>query len=128
MPDRPYFAFAPAIDATSGTSSTCEASAQHPGSEAPTGLAFTARVVPMPAAEVEASATRPAAQFQTSKAATPDRAETPALRPPIFQTTPKKRTHRRSPFERRALCCELCLRSCQHPLSICHPQQGESPG
>jgi hypothetical protein len=89
-PDRPHFAAAPAIDAIVGPPVPGEASAQHPGSEAPAGLAFTARAVPMPAAEVEASATRAAGQFQTSKAIMPDRAETPALRAPHFSNDPQK--------------------------------------
>jgi hypothetical protein len=76
-PVRPgsYFAVPVAADALLGAAAPAGASAQRPDGDAPAGLAFTARVVPLPAAE--ASATDADEKLPEAKTEKPDTGRTP---------------------------------------------------
>ena len=81
---------APAADAVIGTPGPAGAAAQHRDGEAPAGLAFTARVVPLPAAEVAVSATGADVQQPVFSREKPDAERTPVPSAARFANNPKR--------------------------------------
>jgi hypothetical protein len=77
-------------DAAVETAAPAGIAARHRDGEAAAGLAFTARVVPLPAAESVVSATGADVQQRESSRARPDAGKTPAQPAPHFSNDPKR--------------------------------------
>jgi hypothetical protein len=81
---------APASDAVVETAAPAGGSAQHRDDEAPAGLAFTARVVPVPAGDVGVPATGADLQQPVFSGAKPAADRTPVPSAPHFANNPKR--------------------------------------
>jgi hypothetical protein len=81
----PYPVVPLAVEAVASANAPVGASAQWPGGQAPAGLAFTARVVPLSTAEDSGPATPGNEQLPAAKTAKPDAERTPA--PPVARSS-----------------------------------------